>query len=38
MIGKTAPFWILVHLEIIKLYSKLGEEIVCMISGHAQGK
>ena len=38
MIDKIAPFWIFVHLEIIKLYSKLGGEDVSAASGNSHGK
>lgn len=38
MTDKIAPFWILVHLEVIKLCIKLGEEIASKISEEAHGK
>lgn len=37
MIDKIGRFWILVHLEVIKLCSKLGEEIASTISEKAHG-
>lgn len=38
MIDKIIPFWILVHLEVIKLCSKSGGELASMMCENARGK
>lgn len=35
---ETVSFWSLVHLDIIKLYSKLGGEIAFVMSENAHSK